>query len=622
MRPLTRWISALGAVALVSVMFIPWPMTENLQSQLIEHPLARLTGLKTVVKGPVTISFLPSPELHFSDVSITGAGGIEISAARISSKLRLLPLLGGRFETYTISMIDPEISLYPDKARTIEQSPPSAEAKVLAAISPFGTISIRNGKASLRGPSFPGGIVEITGIDAVLDWQDSASPAAMSGQGHWGGEKIDLSLLLAKPGELASAKASPFTLNLRSPLANINLDADIAASPRWQIAGRLKASTENLDGLHKAISHDDTSFLPVQAVHITAQTRIQASSVWLSELQLNLDQNDFNGTITIQDENGKANVTGTLAAAKLNLDAFSRTIPDPLVETGWSYEALQISNLSRINMDIRLSTGDLRVQHVSLADVAMSSLVKDGRLELSLSSGKSYGGVVKARMSLNTATPLAQLRVLLQFDGVDTAAFLRDATGSQRLSGTANGEVEIRTQGRSILDFFQNSQGTARAAIGAGIINGLDLDRAARQAQVQPLSVSAGLRNGRTAFNRSDFSASIEGGVVRLTKAGTEANELSVEYSGTISLIARTLDIAISAKRNPSPAIPAMPEAEETPQAAQTPANLRLELAGPWSQPILQPDADGLINHSQAAAPLQRNIRPPGGNEPNITPRD
>ena len=595
MRPLTKWFLAGGAFALASAAAIPWPLTQGLQNLVTEHPLVRLAGLQSAVKGRVTFTLLPSPELQFSDISMSGEDGIEIAASQVTSKLRLFPLLAGKFESHTLSLIDPAISINLDTAGRSDRKEATTEANILPAIKPFGTIAIRNGKARLRGPSIPGGAIEITGIEAVFDWQEASAPAAVSGQGQLGGETIDVSLLLAKPGELVNAKASPFTFNLRSALGNLDLDADVAATPRWQIAGRLEAASQNMEGLQKAISQQESVFLPVQLARINAQTRLQASSLWLSDLQLQLDQNEFNGTITVQNDSGKANVTGTLAASKLNLDAYSRLIPDPLPETGWNQEPLQVSKLLQLNMDIRLSTGNLRVQHVSLSDVAMSSLAKDGRLELSLSTGKSYGGAVKARMSLNTTAPMAQLRTLVQFEGIDTAAFLRDAADSQRLSGAASGEIEIRTQGRSILEFVQNAQGLARANIGAGAINGLDLERAARQAQVQPLSVPAGLRNGRTPFVRSHVSASIEGGVMKLTKAGTESNELNVEYSGSVSLIARTLDVDITAARNSPASLLGAPGTEAVQQPAQTYSPLRLELTGPWIQPVLQLDAEGLI---------------------------
>jgi hypothetical protein len=152
---------------------------------------------------------------------------------------------------------------------------------------------------------------------------------------------------------------------------------------------------------------------------------------------------------------------------------------------------------------------------------------------------------------------------------------------------------------------MQHAHGSIQTEFAAGSVIGLDLDRALRQARTQPLSLPNELRTGgRTNFRRAQVAGTINGGQLTLTKGSAESETLSIALSGRVSLANRSLDLDIAATR-PAPASPEMPARDPL----RIDQSLQLDFKGPWNRPALQIDPESLINSSEAAAPLRRNLQ-------------
>lgn len=99
------------AIALVAPGFIDWSShKEGILSQL-EPYIAR----KITVDGKVNFRLLPSPQIMLEQVSLANADGAEapyfMKLKQLEARLKMQPLLEGRFEIETINLAEPELNL-------------------------------------------------------------------------------------------------------------------------------------------------------------------------------------------------------------------------------------------------------------------------------------------------------------------------------------------------------------------------------------------------------------------------------------------------------------------------------------------------------------------------------
>ncbi len=604
------------AVGIAGALLLPWTFRSDSVRTQLARQITEATGLQTKISGRVSLSILPLPQIKVRQVGVRDPGGaIAIDADLLRGQLRFLPLLTGRFEVAKLTLERPSIAIDASvaaiaergalaRARQTRTDTPEAAAADSARLGTFvieeGTLHLQQGGASAR-------LFALTNINATLDWRRLRSAAALQGTAVWSGEKFRIAGLVSKPSELLRAGISPLTLAVNTRLGTIALDGNLSSSPRWQFSGALKAESESFASLMEFATPEYS--LPGHFDHasLSAQARVLAGAVALTDLKLLLDKNEFAGTLTAQVVDGRPELTGTLAAADLvfapNFNRVSRMFGS---SDSWNRRTLHLSTLSMLDLDLRLSANSLRIGQVGMNDVGLAALLKQGQLEVSLASTKAFGGAFRSRFSLANGPAVPSLRAAMNFEKIRTEELFKATAQSGKLTGVASGEFDLRSGGTSIQEFVELAQGKALAELENGSIGGIDFDRALHQAQTQPLSLPSELGSGRTAFRRARFAVDVENGKAKLAEAFTESDTLKVLFSGVVALATKTLALDVNAISTKKPPVSAMGAGANSPQ-------LQLDLTGPWARPSLIVDAESLIRNSEAAAPLLRSLsRKPG----------
>lgn len=607
MQKSTRWTLAGAAVLLIAgAMAIPWSFSGPDLNGQIARQLSAATGLPARVDGRITFALLPSPQLKFRSVFIGEAGGpVRIEAAHVKGKLRLLPLIAGRFEVAGLSFQSPLIRINADAPSDWRLPDHPVQTTPLT-----GAIVIADGRAIVTGANGANAPETVDAINATMNWRGLATPAAVSGQASWRGQTIDISALIGKPADALGGRSAPFTLEMKSQLGQLRLDGELSLLPRAQFRGASAMTTNSAGALLKWANLEFALATGIERIRAAGTARILSNSISLSGLALDVNDNQLTGTLTLLRDGDRPSISGTLASKSIVLEprgtGWNKLLTAP--DGDWSRELLPLTTFNDLDFDIRLSTNLLRISQIVASDTALTAMAKDGRVELSLSSARSYSGALKARLSIQTDADLPRLRAQIQFEKVDMTGLSRDALATQRIAGAATGDLEFRTHGYSLHEFVANAQGSLRTSLANGSLAGLDIDRALNQYQKQPLSLPAELRSGRTVFTKAILNGALDGGVLTLTDTASETETLLVRYGGTISLPARSIRIDIDAAR-PKPTN----AAQTTAGAPTVMPQLRLDLTGPWSDPELRLDVEGLISNSAAAAPLLRSLKRPNG---------
>ncbi len=126
----------------------------------------------------------------------------------------------------------------------------------------------------------------------------------------------------------------------------------------------------------------------------------------------------------------------------------------------------------------------------------------------------------------------------------------------------------------------------------SGDIYGLDLGLAFRRLERRPLTAGLELRSGRTAFDLLAAKFSLVQGQADIEEGVARDARMTTYFSGRAQIAERTIDLHAMASRV------AMDSADAKP------LQLGFTLSGGWDDAAFAPDALGLINRSDAAAPL------------------
>ncbi len=331
---------------------------------------------------------------------------------------------------------------------------------------------------------------------------------------------------------------------------------------------------------------------------LTSDATIADNGFSFANLRLSLDRNEFEGTLALRNDGPRPALAGTLAASQLILDPIVAEITPAVTPEGqWTQAPYELRDLSKIDVDLRVSAARTRLRRVQFDDAALSLLMKAGRLELALAEAKAYKGLLKARLSaLGAGGNSLDLRGNAQLVNIDAGALAWDLFDRARISGTLNASVSMEASGDSVLQTIRGLDGKAQISIAQGDIGGLDLNEALRRMATRPLSSLTEIRGGHTVFDKAVGTFRMAKGVAEIVDGSVSAPDFSVGMSGSIQIADRMLALKGLATQVASGA-----------PAASEPIQLPFEVIGTWDDPAIVPDAESLIRRSGAAERLYRD---------------
>ncbi|MBM3608953.1 MAG: AsmA family protein, partial [Alphaproteobacteria bacterium] len=534
---------------------------------------------------------------------------LSIDAQKVRGDLRFLPLIAGRMELSSLTLVLPAIVIDAERISLHSTRDMAGKAinaageKAAAGFRPMGTIAIEGGRIVLLRSGLQGDSNQIGDVNASLEWRGLAQPVSLAGSFILRGEKTDFAIRLTAPAALAANKPSPASAKLSSRLGELTLDGALNPAGGWQFAGKTAASSPALLPLISLANWNVPLPGPLASFRLAATARINATSLALSDLKLTLDKNEFDGTLSWRlDADRRPSISGTLATRMLEIDPRTAAVlqlSGP--EGGWNRRPLAIERLFGADVDLRLSATKLRFANFEVEEAGITALIKQQTGEFSLVSGRAYGGTLNGSLRLTPGPVLPALRGNLRFSRIDIAKLLRDAARSQRVSGIGDGSIEFGSAGANIEELATAAMGQLQLNISKGVLRGLDLDRALERAQTHPLSIPDEIRSGQTAFEKLEARAKVSEGVLTLEDTKLQAPQLQVDITGTVRLPSKTLNLDVDAAR--------IATTRTTSASEATPPRLKFDLTGSWDAPLLMIDPETLIMRSEAAAPLIRSLQ-------------
>lgn len=598
------WVVLAGfalIVVAIAAAVAPWTFSSKALYNEVAAQVKRSSGLFVATDGRSTISLLPRPRITIERVLFADASRtVSVHAEQVRGNLNLLRLLTGRLELTGITLERPNITVDVNRkpfadagapARAAAAQPSSPEA-LKADQEPLATVSIVSGQAQV---SYGEKQEVFKNVNATLDWAKVGSPATLAGNFSWRSEQLRVLLWIARPGELLRGEATPAMTRLDGETVHFDAEgmAQLGAKPRF--IGRVSGSSPSLRQALNLLDVQVPLPGPIEHIQLAANASAGPRDVQLTNLRLFANDNEFQGSIVVREEEDRPIIQGTLWANFLSLRPMTADLPALTSSDGqWSHDTFDLPDLNDADVDLRISAAHARLARLRLDDATMSLTLRAGRMEIAFNDAKAYKGEIKgsAIFSVRPGEGL-DCHINAQTVGVDAGMLVWDAAARSDMSGNLNASVSLDATGDSVAQLMRNLDGRASFSLTQGAVDGINLERALRRLDKTPLSSAIDIRSGRTSFDQAGAAIMIDKGTAKIEEGFARGPGFSLAFAGSARVPDRSFTIkAIAA------------DADSAGKLREKGLQIGFDISGSWDDPSFSLDAQALIKRSGAAAPL------------------
>jgi AsmA protein len=617
-----RWLKRIiiGALSVVVVLValalvVPFLIPTSAYKEQIQSRVKAATGRDLVLAGDLRFSILPSIELSARDVTLGNRPGASqkdmVRLKGLDLKLKLGPLLSGRFEVDALVLQEPSIVLEIDKdGRPNWQfdkpagapSAPAAPAKPAdsaARPAPLPTdvlnslqiaeLRIVGGQVSYADAR-TGARYELARANLTVSLPGGARPFRVEGDGELRGKRFGIRAEIAAPTELMLGRVSTVTFELALDKAKVTLSGKAEGGAKPRFAGPLKIDAPSLRDLAawagSPLAPGSGFGAFALAANVTASSEKADFShpvIALANLTLKLDAIAASGELSVALA-AVPTLRGALTFAALDLDPYLATAaappsapsapstparPAPPASANPARPAvtgaIDPAPLRLANADLKISARNIKAREFRAEEAQLGVKLAAGVLTLALERVLLYGGLAAGTITVNGARTPLSVNPNLELKGLDGHRLLVAVGGTDRIAGTLNAAVNLTGTGADATAMQNSLAGTARFQFANGALRGYNLAGLFRAIGdiKNPLEIVQQVQKAVAALNRfdgaqktdfSELSASFTAskGVFTTNDLRMSAPLLRVEGRGSIALPASALDMTLLVRAVPT----------------------------------------------------------------------
>ena len=593
MRWIVRFVVLLLLVAVVagvSLMMLPGERIARIASDQI----SALTGREVTLQGDTRISLYPILGVSTGAVTVAnadwGEGGPMFRAESLKIGVEPKVLWGGDIRITGLEAVGPVINL--ERAADgrvnwelgVEGVAPSGQAGEGGAPATFEPLALTLDRALITGATLrytdhgSGDSIAQRNMDFDLRWPEYKGRATFDITLRPAAVPVRISGYLDRLGDFLEGAVTDLEATVKAGSDEARFVGRLSAEP--QAEGRLTASSDDTAGLMAALGLPAIQLPAGLGRSVTLDTRLTFSAdqrLSLRDLALGLDRsNRITGAADLRLDGAKPRITAKLAAGELDLSGLSggqdagSTQPGAAGQ-GWSKAPIDASALGLVNGKVSLAADRIDLGDLNLGQTQVVATLDRSRLVLDLKRVDAYAARVSGNFVVNNRSGLS-MGGDMDVNGLNVKAFLTDAAGFDRLSGTADADVSFLGMGASQHAIINSLSGKGSFRTGRGVIAGIDLDKLMRSGQAS---------GGTTIFDEMSASFIIKDGRLRNDDLVMKLPLARAEGEGVIGLGRRDIDYLFT---------PVLLEGE-TRQGLAIPIRIK----GPWADPSIVPDMERAI---------------------------
>src|SRR5208282_2135795 len=310
------------------------------------------------------------------------------------------------------------------------------------------------------------------------------------------------------------------------------------------------------------------------ALSVSGKAQTNGASLALSDAELDLAGQKFEGALDLSGEEARTTLSGTLAADSLSIEPLLGPPPTFMNDQGaWSDKPFRFAPPRAFDIDLRISAAHAEWRGYRLDDIAGSLICRDGQLAAKLLEAGAYQGALKGQLTLTSGPDGLQAQMAGSLADADLGAALADF-GWNGYRGRGGFDFSLRSTGFAPADSVASLAGTASLDLQAGVVDGVNIEEAMRRSQRRPVDLARDMAVGQTTFAHGRAKFVVVDGDAEITEAQIEGPGSAIEVEGAIDVAARAVHARLAA-------IQADAEGAPSPDGAW----LTIVVEGPWSAP-------------------------------------
>jgi uncharacterized protein involved in outer membrane biogenesis len=528
--------AALLAAACVLIVFALIPR-EMLKTRIGEQ-IAGWTGRPVTLGGEPRIGLFPL-SVTLDDVAVGGPaemGDAEIiSMDRLTGRVRLIPLLIGRVEIDSFTMVRPLVRLVSDEEGRRNWEFDSGAAALQLAFAgdvPLGEFRLEGGTLAYENRR-TGESERLDSVNLSIEWESVRNPIAIEGSGIWRGEAVSFSANAAAPFAYLNGASTPVEAGIDAAPIGAVLSGEASDYPDLRLSGALRLSTPSLRRFAAWLGSGVGPGSTLGQASLFGIATLTGNVLSVADAEFTLDGNRATGALSIT-AGAAPDITGTLAFGALDLSPYFAGLSAAIsLGPDWRRVDLPTDGFGNMSADVRLSADSVKLGDLDLGGTAASVSLRDRRLEVGL-----------ARASLGTGSIAGDLTIVDSITGIGAAVAaqlrateidLSEAAPvvgfSDTFSGTATVALDVTAEGRDIGALVESLGGTAELRVADGVVPLFGL----------PEIVAGGVPAPANAFHPSairsaSLGLSFVGGVGTIEQASVVTSAYSATANGRIGL--------------------------------------------------------------------------------------
>ncbi len=534
-----------AAIALFALFVVLLPR-ETLKTQ-IGRQIAGWTGRDVSLAGEPQINIFPRLSVTLNDVTVGGPPGMAdaeiISMDRLTGRIRLAPLLIGRVEIDSFSLVRPRVQIVRDEEGRRNWAFDAGAAALQLAFAgdvPLGVFNVEGGTI-LYEDRKTGEAERFDSVNIRVEWTSVRTPLAIEGSTIWRGEQVSFSGGAKAPFAFLSGAQTPVEARIESAPVSMIFNGTADDYPRPHLSGALKLSSASLrrfaNWLGSPVGPGST--LGQASLFGTAEFGDGVLSV--ADAQLTVDGNSASGAVKVTA--GKSpDITGTLAFESLDLTPYFAGLSTAISTTSdWRKVQLPTGWFGDMSADVRLSAGSVKLGSLALGSTAASALLRDGQLEIGVARADLGGGSLTGDLAI-VAGNAPRVEAQIRATNVDLASTGPALGLPSDVAGSGSLVVDVATSGDDLGQLLDGLNGTGRLDIRQGAVPLFGIAEVAANAG---LSTGTGSMDNLTPLKveAASVGLSFSGGVAVLERATLATSSYTAEAQGWIGLADGTLGL-------------------------------------------------------------------------------
>ncbi len=597
-------ILVLVLVAIIAIVSIPLFVSGEFATAQLSKAVQQATGRKLTLLKPPQVKLWPDLRLEVEGATLSNPpamfDGTTISAQAIQLQLSWSELLSRQINFQELTLVRPRLNLVVDKqgkanwdfnkdAGAAEPSTGGGTSGIAGVeIAP---IKIEEGEI-VYADERSGSRFAATGVNMVVSMANADAPMDVKGSLIWNGERVDLQVFAKSPARLA-ANGSPVDLSIQSA----NLTAAVSGLVRFgdglNLAGNLDVSSPDLRKLAKWAGAEVGGQAGLKQFSAKAGVDLNGQTVKLNKARFAMDGMNAQGNLVLSLAGNRTRIAANLGLDRLNTNIFtgkqSSSEGNGKAGADWSDAAIDFSSLNSLDAKLRLRTSGIVYGDVNFGETLLDIDVAAGKLTADLKKITLYGSTATGRLNLDGSARVPRLTGQFQTNGLDGLALLKDFAGTSRFEGKLATALDLAANGGSQRELVSTLAGTARFQLTDGIIRGIDMAQMVTGVQSAVLGGWNKSENAGTRISSLSASFQFSDGIGKNDDLKLVGPQVRVTGKGTVDLLRKRLNYKVA------------PSAASQPGGEFAGLVVPVIVKGPWANPNIYPDVEGILENPQAA---------------------